>query len=123
MAFSSRNYSVAVANLSTEDTTEAQDIVDLLQTFRHSFETTAMPRSSTSVKSHAQPQMTTSRQIVLPANEELDVEKIALLRRVFENEQNLASNLTAMMNDSRHLENGTDRLQALKECAVREMLY
>jgi hypothetical protein len=67
--------------------------------------------------------MTTSRQIVLPANEELDVEKIALLRRVFENEQSLASNFTTIMNDSRRLENKTDRLQPLKECAVREMLY
>ena len=123
MAFSSQNYSTAVANLRAGDTTEAQDIVDLLQTFRHGFEATATPRSSASVMSHAQPQMTTSRQIVLPANEELDVEKIVLLRRVFDNEQNLASSFTAMMNDGRHLENGTDRLQALKECAVSEMLY
>jgi len=67
--------------------------------------------------------MTASRQIVLPANEELDVEKIALLRQVFENEQSLASNFTAIMNDSRHSEDGIDKLQALKECAVREMLY
>lgn len=123
MAFSSRNYSAAVANLKAVDNTEAQDIIDLLQTFRHGSESTATPRSSASVLLHAQPQITTSRQIVLPANEELDVEKIALLRRVFENEQSLASNFTAIMNDGRELEDAPDRLQALKECAVREMLY
>jgi len=123
MAFSSQNYSVAVANLSAEETTTARDIVDLIQRFRHSSATTDMPRSSTSANLHAQPGMTASRQIVLPANEELDVEKIALLRQVFENEQSLASNFTAIMNDSRHSEDGIDKLQALKECAVREMLY
>jgi len=123
MAFTTRGYSNAVARLRDVSDVTPQMLTEFLSPFQQSFEEVSTNRSAPQQKDHQATSMTTSRQIVLPVGQMLDIAKLSLLKEVLDHEQSLANRFATLMEVDVTSLKRSDQERALRRCAVREMVY
>lgn len=107
----------------SEDVT-FKDLIEFLEPFQQEFASLQPKESGVETADYVPSQVEFSRQIVLVPGQVLNPTKLSLLREIFDLESNTANQLLAIINRSGYLDEGdTKEVSALRECAVREMMY